>query len=89
MRRLLKIKTPQMTHKKLTLLELLQLIEMEDYRGIISMQRFVAHVTRGVMPKVIKDVRGALRLTINRDGEHFSVTQHNTPLALETVGAVY
>ncbi len=78
-----------MVAKKLTLLELLDLIEMEDYRGIISKQGFVAHVKRGVMPKMIKDVRGALRLTVERDGEDFAVTQHNTPLALETVGGVY
>jgi len=78
-----------MVAKKLTLIELLDLIEMEDYRGIISKHGFVAHVKRGIMPKVIKDIRGALRLTVERDGEAFSVVQHNTPLALETVGAVY
>ncbi len=78
-----------MTHKKLTLLELLDLIEMEDYRGIINKHGFVSHVKNGIMPKIIRDIRGNHRLTIDRDGDIFAVIQHDTELARETVGAIY
>lgn len=78
-----------MTHKKLTLIQLLDLIDMEDYRGIISKKGFVAYVKKGIMPTIIKDIRGAVRLTVKRQGENFAVVQYVTPLARETVGAVY
>lgn len=78
-----------MTSKKLTLIELLNLIELEHYRGIINKRSFITHVKKGLMPKVINDIRGALRLTVERDGEHFAVVQYSTPLAMETVGEVY
>lgn len=78
-----------MSSKKLTLIELLNLIELEHYRGIINKRSFFKHIKKGLMPKVINDVRGAVRLTVEREGEHFAVVQYSTPLAMETVGEIY
>lgn len=78
-----------MTSKKLTLIELLDLIDLEAYRGIIDKDGFIEYVRKGFMPTMINDMRGALRLTVQRDGEDFNVIQHATPLARETVGQVY
>ena len=77
-----------MTSKKLTLLQLLDLIDLEAYRGIINKKGLVAHVKKGVLPKVINDIRGAVRLTVEREGNRFTVIQHPTALARETVGQV-
>ena len=78
-----------MNTQKLTLIELLDLIDMEDFRGIINKKGFLRHVKNGVMPKVINDVRGAVRLTVDRDGEGFEVVQYTTPHAMATVGEIY
>ncbi len=78
-----------MSQKTLSLQELLDLIELEDYRGIISKADVLAAVKTKGMPRLVSDIRGALRLAIERDGEGFSVTQYPTELANETIGAIY
>ena len=79
-----------MSQKTLSLLELLDLIELEDYRGIISKDAVLETVkTKGALPTYINDVRGAVRLTVERDGGDFSVTQHDTACANETIGEIY
>lgn len=78
-----------MTPKKLTLLELLELIELEDYRGIISKNGFLEHIKKGIMPKQINDVRGAVRLTVEREGDGFAVIQYPTKHANKTLCEVY
>lgn len=78
-----------MTAQKLTLIQLLDLIDLEDYRGIINKKGLLSHIKKGVMPKVINDIRGAVRLTVERDGDSFSVIQYPTKLANETLCAVY
>lgn len=78
-----------MTSKKLTLLQLLDLIDLEAYRGIISKKGFIAHVKKGVMPRVINDIRGAVRLTVERDGDKFAVVQYPTKHANKTLCEVY
>ena len=78
-----------MSQKTLSLTELLDLIEMEDYRGIISKADVLAAVKKKGMPRLISDVRGALRLAIEREGEGFSVTQYPTELANQTIGEIY
>jgi hypothetical protein len=78
-----------MSQKTLSLAELLDLIELEDNRGIISKKEVLAAVVKRGMPRLISDVRGSLRLAIERDGEGFSVTQYPTELANETIGAIY
>ena len=78
-----------MDQKTLSLTELLDLIELEDYRGIISKADVLAAVKKKGMPRLISDVRGALRLAIEREGEGFSVTQYPTELADETIGEIF
>lgn len=78
-----------MSQKTLSLTELLDLIELEDYRGIISKKDVLEAVKRKGMPRLISDIRGALRLAIEREGDGFSVTQYATELADETIGEVY
>jgi len=78
-----------MKPQTLSLLELLDLIELEDYRGIIDKKDVLAAVVKKGMPRVISDIRGAVRLAVERDGEGFSVTQYSTELAEETIGEIY
>lgn len=70
-------------------MELLDLIELEGNRGIISKESVLeAMMTKGI-PRLINDIRGALRLTVERNGASFSVTQHPTDLANESIGNIY
>lgn len=78
-----------MSQQTLSLTELLDLIELEDHRGIISKKDVLAAVRKKGMPRLISDVRGALRLAIERVGDGFSVTQYPTELADETIGEIY
>ena len=78
-----------MSQKTLSLTELLDLIELEDYRGIINKKDVLAAVMKKGMPRLISDVRGAVRLAVERDGDGFAVTQYQTELADETIGEVY
>ncbi|MDH5596964.1 MAG: hypothetical protein OEY44_02575 [Candidatus Peregrinibacteria bacterium] len=77
-----------MTPKKLTLLELLDLIDLEDYRGIIEKNELLRLMLEQGVPRVVADARGDIRLTIDRLGEDFSVTQHPTALARESINQV-
>lgn len=78
-----------MSQKNLTLLQLLDLIELEDFRGIINKDEVLATVMQKGMPKVISDIRGAVRLAVERNGEDFFVTQYSTDLAKESLGEIY
>lgn len=69
-------------------MQLLDLIELEIHRGIICKDGFLTYVKHGFMPKAIKDTRGALRMTVERDGEGYNVTQHPTELANESLNAI-
>lgn len=70
-------------------MELLDLIESEGNRGIISKEAVVETMLTQGIPRLINDIRGALRLTVDRDGASYSVTQHPTALAMETIGEIY
>jgi len=78
-----------MTTKNLSLIQLLDLIDLEDYRGIIDKKSLIIHIKKGVMPRVINDIRGSVRLTVERDGDEFTVIQYPTKLANQTLCAVY
>jgi hypothetical protein len=78
-----------MSQKILSLTELLDLIELEDHRGIISKKAVLEAVVKRGMPRLISDIRGSLRLAIEREGDGFSVTQYPTELADETIGEIY
>ena len=75
--------------KKLSLDQLLELIELEDARGIVDKAKILETVITKGMPKLISDIRGALRLAVERDGSDFSVTIHQTELANNTIGEIY
>ena len=77
-----------MSQKTLSLSQLLDLIELEDYRGIISKDEVLAAVMTKGIPRVINDIRGAVRLAVERDGEEFAVTQYPTELANESLGEI-
>lgn len=78
-----------MSQRNLSLEQLLDLIELEDYRGIISKAEVLATVMTKGMPRVISDVRGAVRLAVEREGDGFSVTQYPTELANESLGEIH
>ena len=79
-----------MSPKTLSLSQLLDLIELEDYRGIISKDEVLKTVkTKGVLPTIINDIRGAVRLAVERDGTDFSVTQYPTEVSNESIGEIY
>ena len=79
-----------MSQRNLTLLQLLDLIEMEAFRGIINKDAILELVkTKGALPSIVEDLRGAVRLTVARDGDGFAVTQHPTDLANENLGEIY
>ncbi|MBN2307236.1 hypothetical protein JXD20_04585 [Candidatus Peregrinibacteria bacterium] len=79
-----------MSQQNLTLLQLLDLIELEDFRGIIDKNAILETVlTKGALPTIVEDIRGAVRLAVQRNGDGFAVTQYPTDLALESVGEIY
>ena len=77
-----------MSQKNLSFTELLDLIVLEDSRGIISKEAFIETALQKGIPKIISDARGAVRLTVERVGEDFSVTQYPTELANESINRV-
>ena len=79
-----------MSQEILSLEQLLTLIEQEDYRGIISKDAILEVVkTKGALPRFVEDIRGAVRLAVERNGENFMVTKYPTELANESIGEVY
>jgi len=77
-----------MDQQNLNIEELMDLINLEDNRGIINKDEFIQlAMTKGI-PRFITDTRGALRLTVERAGEEFSVTQHQTELSNTTINEV-
>lgn len=79
-----------MSQQNLTLPQLLDLIELEDFRGIIDKDAILKTVmTKGALPTIIEDIRGAVRLAVTREGDGFSVTKYPTDLALESIGEIY
>jgi len=81
-----------MSQQTLSLEQLLDLIELEDHRGIISKAAVMeTFIREGALPRIINDVRGLARLTIEREnvGDDFTVTQHDNERANETIGEIY
>lgn len=72
----------------MTLDQLLDLIELEDYRGIINKNDFLKVALERGIPRVVSDIRGAVRLAVNRAGDDFEVTQYPTELANESVNEI-
>ena len=49
----------------------------------------MAMVKDNRLPKIIKDIRGAVRLSMERAEEGIEVTQYSTELSRELVGEIY
>ncbi len=78
-----------MSQSNLSLTQLLDLIELEDQRGIISKDAILETVKiHGALPTIIEDIRGAVRMAVQREGNGFSVTQYPTALANESLGNI-
>jgi len=75
--------------QKLSLEELLDLIDREAYRGIINKDKIMKFALNQGIPKLISDTRGELRLAVERIGNLFEVIQYPTELATETIGEIY
>lgn len=78
-----------MRSEKLTFDQLLDLIVLEDYRGIIDKNAFLQVALEKGIPRVVSDIRGAVRLAVTRAGEEFEVTQYPTELSKESIGEIY
>ena len=78
-----------MSTQTLTFAEFADLLLLESNRGIVNGGAIMGMIQDGKMPKIINDIRGALRFSIERVEEGLEVTQHVTELATELVGEVY
>ena len=78
-----------MSTQTLTLAEFADLLSAETQRGIVNGGDIMQMIMDGKMPKMINDIRGALRLSIERAEEGLEVTQHVTELSMEKVGEIY
>lgn len=78
-----------MNTKNLTLTEFADLLKLETQRGIINGEDIIKMIINHRMPKIIHDIRGAVRLSIEKTGELIEVTEHSTELSLETIGEIY
>jgi hypothetical protein len=43
----------------------------------------------GKLPRIIHDIRGAVRLSIEREGNSLTVTEYATALSEEKIGEIY
>jgi hypothetical protein len=78
-----------MEPRTLTLEQLLRLIEIDAFRGIIDIEEFLAKVVKYGIPKEISDIRGAVRMTLERTGKNFAVIQYPTELSNEMINEIY
>lgn len=79
-----------MHQENLSLIQFLKMIESDFNRGIIDKDAFLkVFQESGSIPKMISDIRGDLRLAVEREGAGFSVTKYQTDAANETIGAIY
>ncbi|MBU0578340.1 hypothetical protein KKF04_00030 [Patescibacteria group bacterium] len=78
-----------MSTQTLSIEELANLLHLEAQRGIIDQDALLQMVSAGVLPKFINDIRGALRLSIERVEGGLEVTKHITALAEESVREIY
>lgn len=74
-----------MTTENLTFPKFLDLLEIEAQRGIINMHSLLDLMLGKGIPKIIVDVRGDVRLAIERSGDDFEVTKYMTDLAKEKI----
>ena len=78
-----------MDAKELSLEELLDVIDLDAFRGIIDRGKIMESATSKGLPRLINDKRGELRYALERVGDLFEVTQYQTELATESNGEIY
>lgn len=72
-----------MTKQKLTWNQFAELLNREVERGIIDGSSLLTSIMRNLLPPQIKDVRGKVRLVVERDGDDLAVTTYLTDAAKE------
>ena len=67
-----------------TLEEFADLLKSETARRIINGKKVIRTIAKdGGIPKIIRDIRGAVRMQIEREGDQLSVTKYTTKLVEE------
>ena len=74
-----------MSTKTLTFAQFAELMQLEASRGIINRNTFLQMITHNKLPRIIHDIRGAVRITVDRAEEGLEVTQYMTELAKEKI----
>jgi len=69
--------------KDLTITQFADLLSLESRRGIIDGKAIMQLIEKNMLPKVIYDIRGAVRLMIERGSNGLFVTEFPTALATE------
>jgi hypothetical protein len=59
------------------------LIAIESQKGIIDGNGLMQWIAKNKVPRLIEDVRGDIRLAVDRIGDELLVTQYVTPLSIE------
>lgn len=78
-----------MQTQNLTFAQFADLLSMEAQRGIISGGALIQLISQNKLPKIIYDIRGAVRLTVEREGDSLAVTEHVTDLSKKMIGEIY
>ncbi len=64
-----------------TLAQFADLLRTENQRGIINGPDLFAVLLSKGIPKIIRDVRGAVRMNVERSAQGVRVTRYATPVA--------
>ena len=78
-----------MTTQNLTFAQFADLLQLESQRGIVNGGAIMQMIMEGRLPKIIHDIRGAVRLSIEREGDSLTVTEYVTDLSKEKIGEIY
>jgi len=78
-----------MSTKTLSFADFTDLIKSESKKGIINGGAFMQMIMDNKMPKIIRDIRGSVRLSIERSENGLEVTKYTTDLAMEKIGEIY
>jgi hypothetical protein len=78
-----------MPTQNLTFTEFADLLITEAERGIISKEGMQRLLEENKLPKIIRDIRGAIRLMVERTGDCLAVTEYATALSNEKIGEIY
>lgn len=62
------------------------LLSQEDQRGIVDGEFYLECIVNDILPKMINDLRGEMRLSLIKIGKEIQVTQHPTELSIEKIG---